>query len=111
MVATRYRPRIARRARPSVSLVSEVGSIADWAQRSGVPYQRPGPGLAESLAAEPFDYLVSAANLAVLSAEVLALARCGAPGGIAALIVRDSGTLLGEPPAGLAAHRPIVAVW
>src|SRR5262249_10027545 len=41
-----------------------------------------------------------------------ALGRCGStPGGTTALIVRDSGQLLGEPPTGLAAHRPIVAVW
>ncbi len=67
-----------RRGHRVSAVVSEVKAIADWARRAGVPQLRPGPGLAESLAAEPFDYLVSAANLSVLPAEVLALARCGA---------------------------------
>lgn len=56
-------------------IVSPVARLRRWAAERGLPATDARPGLVEWLAAAPFDYLFSAANLRLLSPEVLALPR------------------------------------
>lgn len=59
-------------------VISGKKLIADWAQEKGIPLISPARHLADQLGQEPFDYLFSIANLAIIPREVLALPRKGA---------------------------------
>jgi natural product biosynthesis luciferase-like monooxygenase protein len=59
-------------------VVSADPQVARWAARREVPHLLPSDDLAAALGREPFDYLLSVANLRVLGRELLALPRQGA---------------------------------
>lgn len=59
-------------------VITRDEAIARWALDRGVHVIGPGAGLAERLAEEPFDWLLSVANLSIVADEVLALPQCGA---------------------------------
>nr|CRI73800.1 loading module of NRPS-PKS [Streptomyces conglobatus] len=58
-----------------LGLVSPDAGIRDWARQRRLPALDFGPGLTERLAATPFDYLFSIANLRMLPAALLDLPR------------------------------------
>jgi natural product biosynthesis luciferase-like monooxygenase protein len=59
------------------TVVTHNPDIRNWAEGQGLPVVAPGPGLGGRL--EPgFDWLLSIANLSILPADVLAMARFGA---------------------------------
>lgn len=60
------------------AVVSAEAALCAWAAGAGLRVVAPGAGLAERLAGIEVDWLLSVANLAVLPAAVLALARRGA---------------------------------
>ncbi|MFC0599819.1 amino acid adenylation domain-containing protein [Streptomyces palmae] len=60
---------------PILGMVSPDPGIRDWARQRRLPALDFGPELVERLAAEPFDYLFSIANLRMLPAALLDLPR------------------------------------
>ena len=48
---------LGRRGHTVCAVVSQEDAIREWAKQSEVPLLAPGPGLAEALAREPFDYI------------------------------------------------------
>jgi methionyl-tRNA formyltransferase len=60
------------------TIVSSDSSVQRWAKEHRIPCIAPARDLAAHLAAEPFDYLFSVANFAVVRGDVLALPRRGA---------------------------------
>ena len=61
-----------------VAVVSNDSAVLAWADAQGVEVIAPGKGLAQRLAGRSFDWIVSAANLAMLPPSVLALPSKGA---------------------------------
>jgi len=58
------------------AVVTRSEAVAAWAEAAGLPVVAPGPGLSTRL--EPgFDWLLSIANLSLIPAEVLGMARMG----------------------------------
>ena len=60
------------------ALVTEHPDILRWANDQNIPVTAPGPGLAGRLQGHGCDWLLSIANLRILTQDVLALARKGA---------------------------------
>ncbi|KUJ66294.1 hypothetical protein ACZ90_38475 [Streptomyces albus subsp. albus] len=60
---------------PILGMVSPDPGIRDWARQRQLPALDFGPDLVERLAAAPFDYLFSIANLRMLPTELLDLPR------------------------------------
>jgi polyketide synthase PksN len=72
-------------------IASPDAGVRQWAACRGLATAEHGPGLAEVLAAEPFDYLFSVVNMRMLPPEVLGLARRLAINFHDALLPRDAG--------------------
>jgi natural product biosynthesis luciferase-like monooxygenase protein len=64
-----------RRGHQIRTVVSSDSTIQQWASDHDVPCVAPGPDLVSRLGTEPFDYLFSVANLAVLARDALLLPR------------------------------------
>ena len=67
--------RFVRRGHQIRAIVSSDSSIQRWATDHGVACVAPGPDLVSRLGTEPFDYLFSVVNLAVLARDMLLLPR------------------------------------
>ena len=60
------------------AIVSDDASVTGWARSEGIAIVAPGPGLADRIGTVTFDWIISAANLALLPEDVLSMAGAGA---------------------------------
>ncbi|NJN83503.1 MAG: non-ribosomal peptide synthetase, partial [Caldilineaceae bacterium] len=61
-----------------LGVITADATISAWAQEQGVRLVVPGPGLADRLRADPFDYFFSITNLTIIPDEILVLPAKGA---------------------------------
>jgi natural product biosynthesis luciferase-like monooxygenase protein len=61
-----------------LGVVTRTPEIERWAEERGLRVVEPGPGLAQRLGSDPFDWLFSIANLSIIPDDVLALPTRGA---------------------------------